>query len=202
MMNEFLRVALTGGIATGKSYVRSRFAALGVPTIDSDLLAREAVANGSPGFDAVVAAFGPSVVDSSGALDRRALGALVFASPEKRKVLEGIVHPEVRRATEDWFARLPPGTPFAIADIPLLFETGRDEDFDLVIVTAVDPEEQVRRVIARDRLSEAEARQRIAAQIPIADKIARADYVIRTDGKYEETDAQVNRVFADITRAA
>ena len=178
--------------------MRGRFEALGVPTIDSDVLAREAVAGGTPGFDAVVAAFGPAVVDGSGALDRRALGALVFADPEKRKILENIIHPEVRRVTEEWFARLPPGTPFAIADIPLLFETGRDKDFDVVIVTAIDPEEQVRRVVKRDGLSEAEARQRVAAQISMPEKIARADYVIRTDGAYADTDRRVQEVFEAI----
>jgi len=188
------RVALTGGIATGKSYVRARLEQLGVPTIDSDTLAREVVAAGSPGLAAVAAAFGPAVIDASGALDRKRLGAIVFGDAAKRRILEDIIHPRVRDATEAWFARLDPATPFAVADIPLLYETGRDADFDDVIVTAVDPDEQVRRIVRRDGLSEAEARQRIAAQMPIEEKVARADYVIRTGGSFDETDRQIREV--------
>ena len=188
------RIALTGGIATGKSYVRARFHDLGVPTMDADTLARAAVAPDTPGLQAVIARFGPDVLDASGALDRRKLGALVFADPAQRKALEDIIHPEVARASNAWFAALDPSHPFAIYDIPLLYETGRDRAFDAVIVTACDPEEQVRRVMERDRLTEAEARQRIAAQLPIEEKVKRADYVIRTDGSFEETDRQVREV--------
>ena len=189
-----LRVALTGGIATGKSYVRGRFQDLGVPTIDSDTLAREAVAPGTAGLEAVIARFGSGVLDASGGLDRRKLGAIVFADPVHRKALEAIIHPEVVRASNAWFAALDPSHPFAIADIPLLYEVGRDRDVDAVVVTACDPEEQVRRVMQRDRLAEPEARQRIAAQLPIHEKVARADHVIWTDGSFAETDEQVRHV--------
>jgi dephospho-CoA kinase len=195
------RVALTGGIATGKSYVRSRFEALGVPTIDNDLLARDAIAPGTPGKDAVVREFGPEVLDATGAIDRKRLGAVVFADPSRRRALEAIVHPAVRRATEAWFAALDPATSFAIADIPLLYETRREADFDAVIVTACDPEEQVRRVIARDGLSEADARRRIAAQLPIGEKVARADYVIATDESFEKTDRRVREVYESLQRS-
>lgn len=190
------RVALTGGIATGKSHVRARFAALGVPTIDSDTLAREAVAVGSPGLEAVVQRFGREVLAPSGALDRHKLASIVFADAAARRDLEAIIHPAVRRATDEWFAALDASQhPFAIADIPLLYEVGRDRDFDVVIVVAAEPDVQVGRVMARDGATEAEARQRIAAQLPIADKVTRADYVIRTDGTIPETDAQVDDVF-------
>ena len=189
------RVALTGGIATGKSHVRAQLEALGVPTIDSDVLAREAVTPGSAGFDAVIRRFGPDIVDPSGALDRRKLAGIVFQDPQARHDLEAIVHPVVRQATEAWFASLDPRQPFAVADIPLLFETGRDADFDAVIVTACDPDTQVRRVITRDRVTEAEARQRIAAQLPLAEKVRRADYVITTDGSPADTDRQVREVY-------
>jgi dephospho-CoA kinase len=134
------------------------------------------------------------VVDASGGLDRRKLGAIVFADAGERKALEAIVHPEVVRASNDWFAALDPSHPFAVADIPLLYETGRDRAFDAVVVTACDPEEQVRRVMRRDGLPEADARQRIAAQLPIGEKVRRGDYVIRTDGSFAETDAQVRQV--------
>ncbi len=194
------RVALTGGIATGKSYVRSRFEARGVPTIDSDVVAREVVAPGTPGLEAVIRAFGSEVLDASGALDRKRLGAVVFADPSRRRALEEIIHPEVRRATEAWFAALNPATAFAIADIPLLYETGRDRDFDATIVTACDPAEQVRRIVARDHLTEVEARQRIAAQLPMEQKVSRADFVVRTDGSHGDTDRQVQGVYELLQR--
>jgi len=191
------RIALTGGIATGKSDVRSRFEALGVPTIDSDVLAREAVAPGTPGLAAVVSRFGRGVLDDRGALDRQKVARIVFADPDARKALEAIVHPEVRRATEAWFDSLDPARHrCAIADIPLVYEVGRDRDFDAVIVAACAPATQLRRVMERDGLSEPDARQRIAAQLPIEEKIRRADYVIRTDGTCEESDQQVRSVYA------
>jgi dephospho-CoA kinase len=190
------RIALTGGIATGKSHVRALFETLGVPTIDSDVLAREAVQPGSAGLAAVIARFGPDIVDASGTLDRRKLGGIVFKNAAARRDLEQIIHPFVRTATEAWFASVDPSRyRFAIADIPLLYETGRDADFDAVIVVACDPATQLRRVIARDTLTEEEARSRIAAQLPIEEKANRADHVIRTDGSVANTDAQVREVY-------
>jgi dephospho-CoA kinase len=190
------RVALTGGIATGKSHVRERFERLGVPTIDSDRLAREAVAPGSPGFAAVVERFGQGVLDANGVLDRHKLGAVVFADEQSRKALESIIHPEVRRATDAWFTSLDPAQhPYAIADIPLLFEVNRERDFDVVIVVAAEPETQITRVMQRDSLSEIEARQRLAAQLPIDEKVRRADFVIRTDGSIADTERQVSEVW-------
>jgi dephospho-CoA kinase len=194
-MPDVRRIGLTGGIATGKSYVRARFESLGVPTIDADLLAREAVAPGSEGLAAVARRFGSGVLDAAGALDRQALARIVFADPAARRDLEGIVHPFVRRRADEWFRSLDPKrVPFAVADIPLLFETGGQGAYDAVVVTACDPEAQVRRIVARDRVSESEARQRLAAQLPIDEKVLRADFVIRTDGTHEETDRQVRDV--------
>ena len=196
MARRKTRVALTGGIATGKSYVRAEFERLGVPTIDNDVLAREAVAPGTAGLAAVVARFGPGVLDASGALDRHALADVVFTDPAARKDLEAIIHPAVRAATERFFTSLDPARhDFAIADIPLLYEVGRDTDFDIVIVTACEPATQLRRVMERDGATETEARQRLAAQLPIEEKLRRADYVIRTDGTFEQTAAQVRTTF-------
>ena len=190
------RIALTGGIATGKSHVRAGFEKLGVPTIDSDVLAREAVRPGSEGLAAVIARFGSDIVDASGTLDRRKLGGIVFKNAEARRDLEQIIHPFVRTATQAWFASVDASRhPFAIADIPLLYETGRDADFDAVIVVACDPATQLRRVIERDTLTEEEARSRIAAQLPLEEKVDRADHVIRTDGSLADTDAQVRQVY-------
>jgi len=201
-MAEVRRIGLTGGIATGKSYVRSRFESLGVPTIDADVLAREAVAPGSEGLTAIVSRFGSAVLDPSGALDRRAMAAIVFADPTARRDLEGIIHPFVRRRADEWFRSLDPlRVPFAVADIPLLFETGGQGAYDAVVVTACGPEEQVRRIMARDQVTAAEARQRLVAQLPIDDKVRRADYVVRTDGTHEETDRQVREVFTHLNHA-
>lgn len=190
------RIALTGGIATGKSHVRAAFEALGVPTIDSDVLAREAVAPDTRGLAAVAERFGRDVLDTNGSLDRQKMAKLVFADPDARRALEAIVHPHVQRATDEWFASLDARKhPYAVADIPLLYEVGRDRDFDVVIVAACDPETQVRRVMKRDGVSEADARQRLAAQLPIEEKIRRADYVIRTDGTFADTERQTRDLF-------
>ena len=194
------RIALTGGIATGKSHVRAQFEALGIPTIDADLLSRRAVEPGSPGLAAVAARFGPGIVDSSGTLDRARLAALVFTDANARRDLEQIVHPFVRSAIDNWFASLDAArNPFAVADIPLLYEAGRDRDFEAVIVAACEPETQLRRLMRRDNLSEEEAAKRISAQMPIGQKIRWADYVIRTDGTFEETNRQVRLIAAALS---
>jgi dephospho-CoA kinase len=201
MADRLRRIALTGGIATGKSHVRAEFERLGTPTIDSDVLAREAAAPGTSGLAAIVARFGRDVLAADGALDRRKLGRIVFADDRARHDLEAIIHPVVRQATDAWFASLDSATyPLAIADVPLLYEGGRDKDFDAVIVAACDPETQVRRVMTRDGLTEADARQRLAAQLPIEEKVRRADYVIRTDGSIEETNRQVGEVLSRLRR--
>lgn len=188
------RLALTGGIGTGKSRVAARLRQHGVPVVDADVLAREAVAPGTPGLRAVVDRFGPGVLREDGTLDRAALAALVFPDPVARHELESLIHPIVRRLIETFFDTVPAGTPYAIAEIPLLFETGRERDFDAVIVVACAPETQLVRVMARDGLSEDAASQRIAAQWPMARKRALADYVVETDGTLAETDAQVDRL--------
>jgi dephospho-CoA kinase len=197
-----LRVALTGGIATGKSYCLGRFAAHGVPTIDADILAREAVEPGTPGLAAIAARFGPSVLAADGSLDRPALGRLVFSDSKARAALEAILHPDVYRRIREWLAHQPAATRLAIADIPLLFETGHNHDFDEVIVAACDPEEQIRRVTARDRLSPAEARARLAAQWPIEEKVKRASHVIWTDRGFANTDGQIAALYARLTAEA
>jgi len=194
-----LRIALTGGIATGKSYCTAAFARLGVPVIDADLLAREAVAPGTRGLQAIGERYGRHLIGADGSLDRAALARVVFSDARARADLEAIVHPEVYRRIREWFANLPAGTRLAIADIPLLFETGQQHDFDAVIVCACAPSEQVRRIMARNSLSDADARARIAAQLPIDEKVARAEYVIWTDRGFAETDAQVRTVHGLLT---
>jgi dephospho-CoA kinase len=193
-----LRVALTGGIGTGKSYCLARFAAHGAATIDADLLAREAVAPGTPGLAAVAARFGGAVLAPGGALDRSALGRIVFSDARARAALEAIIHPEVYRRIREWFANRPPGTRVGIAEIPLVFETGHNHHFDEVAVAACEPDEQVRRVMARDHLPDREARARIAAQWPIEEKVKRASRVIWTDRGFAETDRQVAEIYSSL----
>lgn len=197
-----LQVALTGGIATGKSYCLGRFAALGIPTIDADRLAREAVAPGSPGLAAVAQRFGAHIVREDGTLDRAALARIVFSDRTARADLEAIVHPDVYRRIREWFAQLPHGTTVAMADIPLLFETGHEHDFDAVVVAACTPEEQLRRLVARDGLSETDARARLEAQSPIDEKVRRAQFVIRTDSGFPQTDEEIERIYRKLARQA
>ena len=190
-----VRVALTGGIATGKSYVLARFAALGAPTVDADRLAHQVVAPGRPAWAALRARFDPALFASDGTLDRQRLAALVFDDAAARADLEAIVHPHVRAAIDDWFERLAAATaPFGVADIPLLFETGRAAEFDRVIVTACDAATQLARLARRDRLSTVAARKRLAAQLPTAVKAARADFVVRTGGSLRATNRQVDAI--------
>jgi dephospho-CoA kinase len=191
-----LRVALTGGIGTGKSYVVRLLRRRSIPTIDADQLARAAVQPDQPALAALRGRFGTDVIAADGTLDRARLGLLVFANPTARAALEALVHPPVRRAIDGWFRRCRASTDatFAVADIPLLFETERAGAFDRVVVVACDPARQLRRVMARDELPADDARRRIAAQLPIAEKVERADAVVNTDGSFVETDRQVAAV--------
>lgn len=191
-----LRLALTGGVATGKSHVASRMREAGVPVVDADVISREVVTPGTPGLAAIVARFGASILTPEGALDRVGLGEIVFRDPAARRDLEAIVHPAVWKAIDEFFHRLPNDTPFAVADIPLLFETGRDLRFDRVIVVACSRDQQLERVMARNGLMREEAERRVASQWPIEDKVKKADFVIRTDGTHAETDAQVAALLA------
>ncbi len=199
-----LRVALTGGIATGKSHVRARFAARGIPTVDADHLAREVVEPGRPAWTALRTRFDPALFTPDGALDRRRVAALVFDDAAARADLEAIVHPHVRAAIDDWFERVATSStaPFGIADIPLLFETDRAAEFDRVIVTACDAATQLARLAQRDRLAPDAGRKRLAAQLPTAVKAARADFVVRTGGSFDDTDRQVESIYRALTGPA
>jgi dephospho-CoA kinase len=190
------RVALTGGIATGKSYCLAVFQQLGAAVIDADQVARDLVAPHSEVLSAVVERFGASILTPQGQLDRPALAALVFSDAAARRDLEAIIHPRVYAAMERWFKQLT--DPLGIADIPLLFETSRESDFDVVVVAACRPDQQLSRLMARTGLSETDARMRIAAQLPLADKVARADYVIDTGGTKEQTTARTEKVWKNL----
>jgi len=198
-----MRVALTGGIATGKSYCLSKFASLGAPTIDADALAHQAVAPGTAGFAAVRERFGTGVINSDGSLNREALGRIVFSDANARRALEGIIHPAVYAAIQRWFDGLTRsnGRTIGIADIPLLYETGREKDFDAVVVTSCPAELQLERLLSRPNTTREDAERRIAAQLPIAEKAARATYVIDTSGTHADSDRQVTEIWRKLTNA-
>jgi len=190
-----LKVALTGGIATGKSYVLEQFRRRGVPCLDADSLAHGVTAAGTEATSAIAARFGADILDAEGSIDRARLGSIVFADAGARRDLEALVHPGVYRAIAAGLRafELLDAPPLAVVDVPLLYETGHADEFDRVVVTACAPEVQLARLLKRG-LSEDQARQRIAAQWPTEKKAARATFVIRTDGTFEETDRQVERV--------
>lgn len=190
-----LRVALTGGIATGKSTVARVLRDDGIAVVDADDLARRVVAPGTPGFARVVARFGPAVVSPDGDLDRRALGALVFVDRAARRDLEGLIHPHVQQGIETFFGTVPPGSP-GVAEIPLLFETGRQEAFDVVVATLCRPETQRARLAARSQLAPEAVDERLAAQWPAEDKARLADVVVWTDGALADTARQVHALAA------
>lgn len=190
-------VGLTGGIGSGKSTVSAMLEALGATIIDADQLAREAVAPGSEGLEALVARFGPEVLDAAGQLDRKGLGRLVFKDAAARKDLEGIVHPRVAAlAATRIQAAAAAGAPLVVYDVPLLYENGLDASLPAVVVVSVSPATQRARVAARDDLSAEDIEDRIAAQLPLADKATRADYVIDNDGPLERTRDQVRALYA------
>jgi dephospho-CoA kinase len=195
-MAQPLRVALTGGLATGKSYCLAGFARFGAAVIDADAVAREVVEPGTPGLAAVLERFGPAVAGADGGLDRERLAQLVFRDDAARRDLEGIIHPRVYERLEAWFHTI--DAPVGMAEIPLLYESGRAAAFDRVIVAACTPEEQKRRAIARGGVSAADVERRIAAQWPIDEKRKLADFVVDTSGTPGETDGQIDAIWRQL----
>ena len=184
---------LTGGIGSGKSTAAALFRERGVPIVDADELAREAVAPGSAGLAEVLAAFGPQIVAGDGSLDRKQLGALVFADAEARQRLNAITHPIVRRLSQERFLALDQqGVTLAGYDVPLLFEVGLDAALRPIVVVTARETTQLERIMARDDISEPAARERIGAQLPLADKQKRADYVLYNNGTLAALAAQVD----------
>ncbi len=189
------RVCLTGGIATGKSTVAATLRTAGIPVVDADQLAREALAPGSRGVREVVERFGTGLVGPDGALDRAALGRIVFADATARRDLERIVHPRVRAGVAAFFESHGRRSA-AVAEIPLAYETGWVRRFDAAVVVGCHPSTQLARLTARDGLPADDARARLAAQWPIEDKVRIADRVVVTDGALENTARQAERLAA------
>ena len=190
---------LTGGIGSGKSTVATMFAALGLPVVSADVLAREVVGPGSDGLAAVVAAFGPEVVAEDGSLDRAKLGRIVAAEPTRRRQLEEILHPRIRDRFASIVAELASaGHRAVVYEVPLLFENNLESQMHAVILVSAPEDVRVSRVIARDGLKPAEVRARIAAQLDDASKRARADYIIDNDGDSQHLHDQVAAVLTKI----
>lgn len=192
-----VRVGLTGGVASGKSTVAAILAELGAVVIDADTLAREVVARGTPGLEAVVAEFGPSLLTPDGDLDRPAMGRLVFADDDARKRLEAIIHPLVIERMAELEAQAG-GDDVVVHDIPLLAEGGRAGGFDAVVVVDAPRDLQVERMLSDRGWTREDAESRIAAQATREERRAIATHVIDNNGSLEDLRARVEAVFAEL----
>ncbi len=186
---------LTGGIGSGKSTVAAHFRERGLSVIDADDLAREVVAKGTPGLAEIVAAFGDDMLDEQGQLDRARLAEVVFGDDAKRAQLNQITHPRVRQLSVERFQQCDErGEAVCCYEVPLLVETGLAEALRPLVVVTVPVEVQIARSCARDGMTEAQAHARVAAQMPLAEKAALADYVIDNSGTREQTRTRANEV--------
>lgn len=190
-------LGITGSIASGKSTVSAMFEARGAAVISADQLARDVVRPGSVTLALLVERFGKGILETSGNLDRVRLGTVIFADPAARQDLNRIIHPAIALLAEQQLTRLRhSGQPLIVYEAPLLFEAGAADRVDQVLVVRVDPEVQLRRLMQRDGLDAESARQRIAAQMPQAEKLARADFVIDNSGTRNVTEDQVEALWA------
>ncbi len=198
--SEPFRVALTGGIASGKSVVADMFAELGVPIIDTDVIAREVVAPGEPALDEIRERFGETVLDANGRLDRTAMRKLVFADGQARSDLEAILHPRIGEETLRQ-AEAAQG-PYQVIVVPLLVGSKLLKVVDRVLVVDCDEQTQIERLLARDTESEEQARRIIAAQSSRKERLAIADDVISNEGSLDDTRARVKVLDATYRRIA
>ena len=197
-------VALTGGVASGKSLVLQQFMNLGAYGIDCDELSREAVVPCSKAWWEIVRFFGTDILKKDLALDRKKLREIVFSAAQKRAALEQIIHPEVRkkyRERIEAIKKIEKGPDvLAVVDVPLLIETGWQKDFDTVIVVYVSESTQIKRLMERDGITKEAARELITLlQMPLKEKLHFADYVITNEGTREETEKQVRKIFAALS---
>jgi dephospho-CoA kinase len=197
-----LKVGLTGGIATGKSYVLSVLRELGCEVMDADQTAREVVEPGQPAFDEIVAHFGQGIVGEDGKLNRPKLGAVIFNNTAEREKLNSIVHPKVFEAQTRWMAEIESRKPSAVVviDAALMIETGSYRRFDKVVVVHCQPEIQLERLMARNNLTREDATARISSQMPSAEKLKFADFAINTSLGFEDTRLQVELLYEQLTK--
>ncbi|WP_411084252.1 dephospho-CoA kinase [Streptomyces sp. cmx-18-6] len=196
-----LKVGLTGGIGAGKSEVSRRLVDYGAVLIDSDRIAREVVEPGTPGLAAVVEEFGPDILTAEGALDRPALGAIVFADPDRLAALNAIVHPLVGARSAELEGAAGPDS-VVIHDVPLLAENGLAPHYDLVVVVDASPETQLDRLVTVRGMTESDARARMAAQASREQRLAVADLVVDNDGPLDALEPQVRMVWEELLRRA
>ncbi|MBL6007713.1 dephospho-CoA kinase [Bacillus halotolerans] len=192
-----LVIGLTGGIASGKSTVANMLIDKGITVIDADIIAKQAVEKGMPAYRQIIDEFGEDILLENGDIDRRKLGALVFTNEQKRLALNSIVHPAVR---EEMLKRrdesIANQETFVVLDIPLLFESKLESLVDKIIVVSVTKELQLERLTKRNQLTEEEALSRIRSQIPLEEKVSRADNVIDNSGTLEETKQQLEEILS------
>jgi dephospho-CoA kinase len=194
-------LGLTGGIASGKSTVADCFVECGAVLVSADQLAREVVNPGSPTLKRLVDLFGMGILTAGGSLDREILGQKVFADPEARRMLESVTHPAIAHLAECRLAELNKAPhDLIVYEAPLLFEAGAESRVDQTLVIVVDPAVQLQRLLDRNTLTETEARQRITAQWPQADKVQKADYVIDNSGSLEQVRVMVEALYDYLTR--
>lgn len=196
------KVGLTGGIASGKSTVSGMFRDLGVPVIDADVIAREVVAPGSRALGAIVDAFGEEVLTEEKSLNRARLGEIVFSDPAKKKVLEGILHPEIIAEQDRRLKGLEREgrTPVAIVDAAVMIESGSWKRFDSLVVVDCDESQQIGRLRLRNGMDEEEAVRRVNAQMPLSEKVKYADHVIDNRGSIDDTRKQVEELMKLLSR--
>ncbi|MGH2580568.1 MAG: dephospho-CoA kinase [Actinomycetota bacterium] len=197
-----LLVGLTGGIGTGKSTVARMLEKRGAVVFDADVLARQAVAPGTPGFDQVAERFGPNVLAPGGGLDREALASIVFSDPAARRDLEGIVHPEVRRMFAEGCEEYRDSDRVVVFSAPLLVETGMHTAFDLLIVVSAPVATQIERLMRGRGMAERDVEARIAAQLPLEAKAEVADILVDNEGTLEDLEGRVERVWRDLDAQA
>jgi dephospho-CoA kinase len=194
-----LLVGLTGGIGSGKSTVARLLEKRGAVVFDADLLAREAVARGTPGHAAVIERFGADVLAPGGELDREALASIVFADPSARRDLEQIVHPEVRRLFAEGSEAYRDTDRVVVFSAPLLVESGMHTAFEILVVVSATVPTQIERLMRQRGMSEASIRARIDAQAPLEDKSAVADVLVDNEGTLDQLESQVDRLWNDLS---
>lgn len=193
-------IGLTGSIATGKSAAAGFFEKLGVPVVDADLLAREVVRPGEAGLSQIVKRFGEGVLNPDGTLDRSALGRVIFADEDARRGLNAILHPLIAASAEKMLFSLLENHPVAVYAVPLLYETGLAEKFDIVAVVRSSRENQLGRLMKRDAIGLEEAARKIAAQMDVEKKAAAAGAVFENDGEMEGLGSQIGAFMEEIAR--
>lgn len=193
-------IGLTGGIATGKSSIARFFSGRGIPVIDADQLARDAVRPGSPALARIISLFGMEVLSEDGALNRKKMGTLIFSDPDKRRSLEDILHPEIRKLAEMRIAKAAEeGHQRLIYMAPLLIEAGASDRVDVIWVVTVRPEIQLERLMRRDGISREEAERIVSSQMPLSEKEQHGHVVIDNSGSEEETRIALEAAWAKET---